>query len=191
MERLHNGGQETAELPTEHQDQHFHVFGLKTQALIDSNCVGCCCNVCVLMFNVFPCWADVACALGKVSPNRLNVRFPPQICIFIACLDYRKIMRSSELFGEWCHNKSHHHQYHCYWVTPVYRGHFMFLYRCRRSSSTQEQRYPPPLPLGATAPPTCGRRTSDPGLGVTTQEQEYPLRKLPEIRDIHLIAGYL
>ena len=46
--------------------------------------------------------------------------------------------------------------------------------RCRRSSSTQEQRYPPPLPLGATAPPTCGRRKSDPGLGVTTQDQEYP-----------------
>ena len=65
------------------------------------------------------------------------------------------------------------------------------LTRCRRSSSTQEQRYPPPLPLGATAPPTCGRRESDPGLGVTTQEQEYPLRKLPEIRDINLIAGYL
>ena len=63
--------------------------------------------------------------------------------------------------------------------------------RCRRSSSTQEQRYPPPLPLGATAPPTCGRRKSDPGLGVTTQDQEYPLRKLPEIRDINLIAGYL
>ena len=63
--------------------------------------------------------------------------------------------------------------------------------RCRRSSSTQEQRYPPPLPLGATAPPTCGRRKSDPGLGVTTQDQEYPLRKLREIRDINLIAGYL
>ena len=55
--------------------------------------------------------------------------------------------------------------------------------RCRRSSSTQEQRYPPPLPLGATAPPTCGRRKSDPGLRVTTQDQEYPLRKLREIRD--------
>ena len=63
--------------------------------------------------------------------------------------------------------------------------------RCRRSSSTQEQRYPPPLPLGATAPPTCGRRKSDPGLRVTTQDQEYPLRKLREIRDINLIAGYL
>ena len=56
-------------------------------------------------------------------------------------------------------------------------------YRCRRSSSTQEQRYPPPLPLGATPPPTCGRRKSDPGLGVATQDQEYPLRKLREIRD--------
>ena len=64
-------------------------------------------------------------------------------------------------------------------------------HQCRRSSSTQEQRYPPPLPLGATAPPTCGRRKSDPGLRVTTQDQEYPLRKLREIRDINLIAGYL
>ena len=63
--------------------------------------------------------------------------------------------------------------------------------RCRRSSSTQEQRYPPPLPLGATAPPTCGRRKSDPGLRVTTQDQEFPLRKLQEIRDVNLIAGYL
>ena len=63
--------------------------------------------------------------------------------------------------------------------------------RCRRSSSTQEQRYPPPLPLGATAPPTCGRRKSDPGLRVTTQDQEYSLRKLQEIRDVNLIAGYL
>ena len=27
--------------------------------------------------------------------------------------------------------------------------------------------HPPPLPLGATAPPTCGKRESDPGLRVT------------------------
>ena len=71
------------------------------------------------------------------------------------------------------------------------RSHRPVSTRCRRSSSTQEQRYPPPLPLGATAPPTCGRRKSDPGLRVTTQDQEFPLRKLQEIRDVNLIAGYL
>ena len=76
-----------------------------------------------------------------------------------------------------------------WWVPDVLGPSFPC--RCRRSSSTQEQRYPPPLPLGATAPPTCGRRKSDPGLRVTTQDQEYPLRKLREIRDINLIAGYL
>ena len=62
--------------------------------------------------------------------------------------------------------------------------------RCRRGSSTQEQRYPPPLPLGATATPTCRRRESGPGLTVTTQDQEYPLRKLREIRGTYFISFY-
>ena len=62
--------------------------------------------------------------------------------------------------------------------------------RCRRGSSTQEQRHPPPLPLDATAPPTCGRRESGPGLRVITQDQEYPLRKLRKIRDTYFIFSY-
>ena len=55
--------------------------------------------------------------------------------------------------------------------------------RCRRGSSTQEQRYPPPLPPGATATPTCGT-----GLTVATQDQEYPLRKLREMRGTYFIS---
>ena len=70
-----------------------------------------------------------------------------------------------------------------YYITTKMNQYSSTLNRCRRSSSTQEQRYPPPLPLGATAPPTCRRRKSDPRLGVTTQDQEYPLRNLREIRD--------
>ena len=67
-------------------------------------------------------------------------------------------------------------------------GPFTRSYRCRRGSSTQEQRYPPPLPLGATAPPTCGRRESGPGLRVITQDQEYPLRNVREIRYTYFIS---
>ena len=44
-----------------------------------------------------------------------------------------------------------------------HRGSAVTESRCRRASGTQEQEYPPPLPLGTAAPATV-RRESDPGI---------------------------
>ena len=47
--------------------------------------------------------------------------------------------------------------------------------RCRRASGTQEQEYPPPLPLGTTDPATVWRESDPriigdhPGAGVPTR----------------------